>query len=414
VLLINRNFRLLWFGQLVSQLGDKAYNIALMWWLFEKTASPFFVSSFLIASMLPELIFGPLAGVYIDRWNKKKILVAADFARGIIILTLAALYQLNLLAIWHIYIAALFISLCSALFNPTTMSVIPAVVEKNELQQANALSQMIAGAVAIIGPLLGASSVVMLGYTGVLIFNSCSYIISGIAEAFLKIMAIDAVVKESSKESIFFSMLEGFRYIRGDLRVSTLVILVAVVHVFVGSIAVAMPFLANILKGNGLNNLGILQAAFGGGMIVGAVYISKYARNRFKGLHLLYAIVCMGVGILMLGALQLTYIHTVEPYAIICIVIGMCIAVISVFWRTLAQICVPEEMAGRVFSVLSTTGDISLPISMGVFGLLLNFTTNAELLSLAGVFLILIGIGIVYKRRIFFEDITVPKGKIPE
>lgn len=414
MLLINRNFSLLWFGQLVSQLGDKVYNIALMWWLFEKTASPFFVSSFLIASILPELVFGPLVGVYIDRWNKKKILIAADFARGIIILLLAVLYQLSLLAIWHIYIAALFISLCSAFFNPATMSVIPTVVERNELQQANSLSQIIAGAVTVIGPLLGASSVVILGYTGVLIFNSCSYIISGLAEAFLKLTAIEDDAKDLDKESIFFRMLEGFRYIREDLRVTTVLILVAVVHVFVGSIAVAMPFLANILEGNGLNNLGILQAAFGAGMIVGAVYLSKYGGNFFKGLHLLCAIVCMGVGILMLGALQLTYIHTVEPYAILCIVIGTCIAVISVFWRTLAQICVPEKMAGRVFSVLSTTGDISLPISMGVFGLLLNFATNAEVLFGAGVALILIGIEIVYKRRIIFDDLTVPKGKIPE
>jgi MFS transporter, DHA3 family, macrolide efflux protein len=155
--LINRDFRLLCFGQLVSQLGDKAYNIVLLWWLLEKTVSPLFVSSFLVASVLPELLFGPVAGVYIDRWDKKKILVAADFVRGIVVLTLAALYQSDILAIWHIYIAALFISLCSALFNPTTMVVIPAVVEKSELQRANALSQMVAGAVAIIGPLLGAS-----------------------------------------------------------------------------------------------------------------------------------------------------------------------------------------------------------------------------------------------------------------
>ena len=400
MVLINRNFGLLWFGQLVSQLGDKAYNIALMWWLFEKTASPLFVSSFLIASMLPELIFSPVAGVYIDRWNKKRILVAADFVRGIIILTLAALYQSDLLATWHIYIAALFISLCSALFNPTTMSVIPVIVEKSGLQRANALSQMVAGAVAIIGPLLGASSVAMLGYLGVLIFNGCSYIISGIAESFLRI----TVTETTTKESVFFSLMQGFRYIRGDVRVSTVVILVAIIHLFVGCLVVVLPFLANLLTGNGLDDLGVLQAAFGGGMIVGAVCVSKYARNNLKGLYLVYAIVCMGAGILMLGVLQLSDIHLIELYAIDCVIIGVCVAGISVFWRTLAQICVPEEMTGRVFSVLSATGNISLPISMGVAGLLLNFVTPAFLLSWAGIILILVGIG--YNNRNIFEDIS--------
>lgn len=402
MLLINRNFGLLWFGQLVSQLGDKAYNIALMWWLFEKTASPFFVSSFLIASILPELIFSPMAGVCIDRWNRKRILMAADFVRGITILTLAALYQSDLLATWHIYIAALFISLCSALFNPTTMSVIPVVVEKSRLQQANALSQLVAGAVSVIGPLLGVSSVAMLGYMGVLIFNGCSYIISGIAESFLRI----SVTETTTKETVFFSLMQGFRYIREDVRVSTAVILVAIIHVFVGALVVILPFLANLLTGNGLDNLGVLQAAFGGGMIVGAVYVSKNASSNLKGLYLFYAIVCMGAGILMLGVLQLNYIHLVVFYAIDCVLIGVCVAGISVFWRTLAQICVPEEMTGRVFSVLSATGNISLPISMGVAGLLLNFVTPAILLSLAGFVLILIGIAVEYNKRNIFEDIN--------
>lgn len=403
MLLINRNFSLLWFGQLVSQLGDKAYNIALMWWLFEKTGSPLFVSSFLITSMLPELILSPVAGVYIDRWNKKRILVAADFGRGIIILTLAALHQADLLTTWHIYIAALFISLCSALFNPTTMSVIPVVVEKSRLQQANALSQMVAGAVAIIGPLLGASSVAMLGYMGVLIFNGCSYIISGIAESFLRI----TVTENTTKEPVFFSLMQGVRYIQGDVRVSTAVILVAIIHVFVGGLVVSLPFLANLLKGNGLENLGLLQAAFGGGMIVGAVYISKYSSDKLKRSYLFYAIVCMGTGISMLGVLQLSYIHSVVLYGLDCVLIGVCVAGISVFWRTLAQLCVPEEMTGRIFSVLSATGNISLPISMGLAGLLLNFVTPVLLLSLAGIFLILIGIGIKYNNRSIFDDISI-------
>ena len=337
--LINRNFCLLWFGQLISQLGDKAYNIALMWWLLEKTNSPFFVSSFLVVSMLPELIFGPVAGVYIDRLDKKTILVVSDFARGIIVLTLAILCQSELLEIWHIYVAALCISLCSALFNPTTMSVIPVMVEKDKLQQANALSQMVVGAVSIVGPLLGASSIVAVGYIGVLIFNGVSYIISGIAELFLCITTIEV----QTKESVIYSLTQGFRFIRADVRVFVIVIVIAIVHVFVGSIVVIMPFLAKLLDGNGINNLGLLQSAIGGGMIVGAVYSSKYVRKGFSESYLFYAIMCMGLGVLALGALQLIHTELVAVYVIVCMIIGICVAIASVLWRTIAQICVPDR-----------------------------------------------------------------------
>jgi DHA3 family macrolide efflux protein-like MFS transporter len=393
--LINRNFGLLWFGQLISQLGDKAYSIALMWWLFEKTKSPFIVSSFLIVSMLPELIFGPVAGVYIDRWSKKKIIVVCDFVRGIIMLLLAILYQSKLLEIWHIYVAALCISLCSALFNPTTMSVIPVIVEKDKLQQANALSQMVVGAVSIIGPLLGASSIVLVGYIGVLIGNGISYIISGIAELSLCITTIEI----QTKESVLYSLKQGFRFIRIEMRVLVIVTVIAIVHVFVGSIVVVMPFLAELLDGNGINNLGLLQSAIGVGMLVGAGYSSKFVRKGFSEWYLSYAIVCMGLGILALGALQLIHAELVAMYVIVCIIIGSCIAIANVLWRTIAQICVPTEMSGRVFSVFSTTGNISLPISIGTFGVLLNYMTPGLLFSLAGGCLMVFGVVLLYSNR---------------
>lgn len=395
--LINRNFGLLWFGQLVSQLGDKAYNIALMWWVFEKTGSPFFVSSFLVVATLPELIFSLAAGVYIDRWNKKRILMVADFTRGLLVLLLAALYQTDQLAIWHIYSAAVLISFCSAFFNPATMAVIPAVVTGKYLQQANALSQMVTGAVAVIGPLLGTASVAMLGYMGVLVFNGCSYLISGLAASFLRIN----VMNFARNNSIFIDLIQGLQYIRKNSRVITVVILVAGIHLFAGCLAVVLPFLANLLAGKGLENLGILQAFLGGGMVMGA---ASYVRKNLQHVHLFYATICMGAGILMLGILQQSCISLVEPYAIDCMIIGMCISGISVFWRTLAQICVPEEMSGRVFSVLSVTGNVSLPVSMGITGLLLNLITPALLLALAGVGLILLGI--FYNHRRTIEDVS--------
>lgn len=400
--LINKNFGLLWFGQLVSQLGDKAYNIVLMWWLFEKTKSPLLISFFLVASMLPELLIGPVAGVYIDYWNKKKILIITDFIRGLVILTVAALFQLNRLEIWHIYLATLSISLCTALFNPTTMAIIPVLVEKDKLQQANALSQMVSGAVSIVGPLVGASSIALIGYVGVLMFNGFSYIISGFAESLLRLNRTET----RTRESMWISLAQGFRYIRTDRRVFVIVAVIAVVHMFVGSILVVMPFLASLVDGKGVNNLGVLEAAIGVGMMAGAIYISKYVRKSFNEVYLFYAIVCMGVGIFFLGALQLLQFHLLFGYAIVCAMIGLCVAVASVFWRTIAQLCVPSDMTGRVFSVFSTTGDISLPVSIGGCGLLLNYMNPGFLLFIAGVCLSLIGIVLVYKNQAIFEDIS--------
>ena len=199
--LINRNFSLLWFGQLISQLGDKAYAIALTWWLLERTGSSLYVSSFLVTAMLPEFIFGPIAGVYVDRWNRKRILITSDILRGLIVTTITALHLMGQLQIWHVYLAAMGISLCSALFNPTTMAVIPTIVDKGLLPRANALSQMVAGTVSIVGPLAGATSVALIGYTGVFFFNAFSFFVSAGAAALLTLTATASRAKEIGRAS---------------------------------------------------------------------------------------------------------------------------------------------------------------------------------------------------------------------
>lgn len=399
MILINRNYRLLWLSQLISQLGDKAYNIALMWWLLEKTKSSLMVSSFMMVSMLPELIFGPVAGVYIDRWNKQSILVITDFIRGAIVLLIAALYQCNHLQIHHIYLAALGISFCSALFNPTTMAVIPAIVEKDQLREANAMNQLVSGSVSILGPLLGASSVAVIGYLGALAFNGLSYLASGIAECFLKFNGI----KTGNREPVIASLIQGFRFIRANQRISVIVLVIAVVHVFVGSTVVLLPFVAKLLGGTGINNLGVLQAAVGLGMTAGAIYVSKFVTKDFREKFLFYAIIGMGLGVTAIGVLQQLQIGSVIFYSLVCIVIGLSVAVASVFWRTIAQMCVPAEMTGRVFSVFTTTGNISVPISIGAFGLMLNYISPGLLASLAGVCLVLIGILLLLTNGSMFD-----------
>ncbi|MCD4691133.1 MFS transporter, partial [bacterium] len=101
----NRNFLLLWLGQLVSQVGDRVHSIALMWWILEETGSAALMGTVLIAATVPAVILGPLAGGYVDRWNRKAIIAGMDFLRGVIILVVASLTLTDRLEIWHLLIA---------------------------------------------------------------------------------------------------------------------------------------------------------------------------------------------------------------------------------------------------------------------------------------------------------------------
>jgi len=150
---LNRDFSLLWTGQLISQIGDKFYAIALAWWILTKTGSPAIMGLYLVASALPGLVLGPLAGGCTDRWNRKTVLIAMDLLRAAIILGVTILATAGNLQIWHLFTAAVIVSLASAFFSPAASAALPQIVSGDEIPKANAMNQLISGSTTVIGPL---------------------------------------------------------------------------------------------------------------------------------------------------------------------------------------------------------------------------------------------------------------------
>lgn len=408
MLINNRNFCLLWLGQWVSQLGDRFYNIALAWWLLERTDSPSIMGLFLAVSLLPELLTGPLAGGLIDRYNRKNILLGSDILRGLIILALAQLSSWNVLAVGHIFAAAIAISLASAFFNPTLMAIIPQVVQEEELTKANSLSQMISGITTIVGPVLGAALVGFLGYSLVFSFNALSYLISALLIYFLKLPLVEI---QQPKESLLSSLKEGLQFIQASRPVCLILLAVALAHIFFGSLVVSMPFLAKSLTGNGLSNLGYLEATLGLGLLLGALVLHQKKVQNLKNITLFLALLAMGVCFISLGSFSLLQIKILFPYAATVLFLGATAATASIYWRSLLQISVPNEIAGRIFSIAVTIADTTLPLAMVVFGLLLSNWAIGQLLLFAGLSLVTISGIFISQLAMFYGNLAKEKKK---
>lgn len=381
---INQNFSLLWTGQLVSQLGDKFYAIAMAWWVLERTHSPAVMGLFMVASMLPELILGPVAGGFIDRWNRKAILIVADMIRGLAVVAAALLSWSGCLEMWHIFTAAIIISLSSAFFNPTVMSVIPQLVSAEDLSKANSLSQMISGISAVAGPVAGAVLISLLGYEMVFLINGLSYLVSAFMEFFIALPVLAARETKLSED-----IKDGLKFIYNNKPVLIVLLVIGIVHFFYGSLVVSMPFLANTLAGNGVQNLGYLETAMGLGIIIGSVILHRKERGNIQG-HLLFVII-MGAGICytLMGLISSFGVIMTFPYIAILLFIGMATAIASVYWRTLLHMYVPNEMAGRVFSISTMVADVTLPVSFGLFGVMLNNFSMSITLAVCGANLVI-------------------------
>src|SRR5690349_10782395 len=157
--LTHRPFALLWTGQTTSRLGDSLYRIALSWWVLEKTGSATAMGTVLILTQIPLLLFLLIGGIVVDRLPRIRIMFASDVLSGIIVSLIALFSWLDMLEIWHIYIASLVFGFVEAFFFPAYQAIIPQITPKDMLTSANSLNGLSARMTGIIGPVIGAALV---------------------------------------------------------------------------------------------------------------------------------------------------------------------------------------------------------------------------------------------------------------
>ena len=388
--MINRNFTLLWVSQTISQLGDKFYAIALAWWILEKTHSPAIMGLFLLTATLPGALAGILAGALVDRWRRKSVLIVTDALRGVVVLLVCALSATGSLEVAYVFAAGVGISLITAFFDPALQTIIPEVVEARDRVAANSMVQMIGGLCKIAGPLLGALAIALVGWDWVFLGNSLSYFAAALLSCLLRVATVHATGQAQAR--LRTSIVEGFVFIRAQPRIVQVLKVIAMAHVFVGGLAVLLPFLANGLAGVGVRNLGYLEMCIGIGLVGGSVFIGSRKGLVSDERKLSLSVLLIGAAFAALGIAQHLGWRGLPVYLAALIVLGSGVAFAAVFWQSLLQHYTPESMRGRVFSLASLIGNASLPLAYGVFGFLLERSSLAVLLSLSG--LCLIGFGV--------------------
>ncbi|HWP96034.1 MAG TPA: MFS transporter [Syntrophomonadaceae bacterium] len=384
---MNKSFRFLWTGRIISQLGDKFYLIALAWWILEKTDSPTTMGLFMTLSLLPGILVGLISGTFVDRWNRKLILILADLIRGILVLIVSWLSMTGTLEIWHVLAAAAAISIASSFFDPCVQAFIPQLVTEEELPKANSLNQMVGGLSAIAGPALGALAVSVFGFTWVFFVNALSYFLSGLLEGFITPPSNKIIDSNLPKVALIREIKEGLRFISSQKTMLLIFLVIGIAHFFVGSLMVTLPFLAQGLRGNGVQNLGYLQMMMGVGMLLGSV-IGIKQKAAIQENRLFVLIMMFGVCFFIISGAQFLGFANVAVYMAIMTVFGLVIAVVSIFWQSLLQIKTPNNMAGRIFSISNIVGNTSLPIAYSVFGVILERSPIGNTMLFCGIGLI--------------------------
>ncbi len=177
-LLRQRNYGLLWFGQVISVAGDWVLFASLPFYVYSLTGSALATGAMFMISMLPRVLLASVAGVFVDRWDRRWTMIAADLARAVLLTSLLAVHSLD--QMWIIYLAAVAEAAVSQFFEPAKNALVPSIVTEGELVKANSLSALGGQVARLSGPAIGGLMLTRLGLPSVVIFDMLSFAFSAV------------------------------------------------------------------------------------------------------------------------------------------------------------------------------------------------------------------------------------------
>ncbi len=403
---MNRNLVLLLSGQLVSQIGDKFHMLAVAFLVLKTSGSTAQMGLVLFCSVFPGMLLGFVSGAFLDRYSRKMIIVSADIVRGGIVAVIGILFYVDNLSFPVLLAAQALISACTAFFDPAIPAIIPQIVDREELPRSNSQAQFVSGISTIIGPVLGGLTVAWVGYLPVFIINAATYLFSAGFESFIRIPRIERAATGASR--IVADILDGCRYVYRRNSLIIILVMVGVIHFFVGSIEAVIPVLASDLDGNGAQNIGYIQTCFGLGTVLAALYISVRNINGPEARYLFGSVFLIGLCLLLIAGTYSAGFRIVFFFLALFLAIGALLIVAGTSFRSLIQKEVEDRMMGRVFGFVSSVGNISIPLAMLISGHLMEFVDHSIILAVSG-FLLLPTSMVAYHEFL----VSVKSGRLP-
>lgn len=362
-----RNYWLLFGASFVSTAGDWLYKLALPLLVLRTTGSALQTAVIYSLEYWPYLIFALIGGVIADRADRRLLLIRADAAAAAVVGLLAVLVWQGKIHLWMVYLAALALSGISPLYQATFQALVPRTVVPDRLSWANSRMQASQGVLNVIGPLLGAGAVAVLGAVGALSLDSASFALSALAVA---LIARAVAVRQQTGHG---TILADLRAAASFLRHSPPILwgsLLATGNVF-GTFMVESNMITYLVRfrHQPVASVGIVFAGLGVGTLAGALVAPRIARAVKPGLLI---IMCTEAG--GLATALLLFLHSVPGLAAAWVLLGAAMMIFIVTFFTLRQQLIPEEMLGRVIILSRLLAWAPLPLAPLIGGAILDST----------------------------------------
>lgn len=412
--LLNKNFVLLWQGQLVSQMGNQVHYIAMAFWIKHATESATLMGTVSMLAMLPGVILGPVGGTFADMYSRRKIIILSDFLCGILVLSLAGLVfyspeSINFIIIW-LFVVSIAVGVISAFFRPAISASIPDLVPKEKVAAANSMNQSSMQISLFFGQGAGGVLFRIMGAPMLFLIDGLTYLFSAFSESFIKIPqtipdrgeSAGKVFKKFKKDTI-----DGFKYVWRDRGLRYLLFTATFLNFFLSPIGVLLPFFVEDHLKATPDWFGFMLAALGIGSLVGYAVVGSLKLNGRQRSILTIVILFLEVmGFGFLGLASTPVMATIMTFTL-----GCAGGMVNINIVTIIQLTTPSEIRGRVFGLIGTIAGGLVPIGMGLAGVIADLTgRNIPLIYIAcgvisGILTLLVSMSRDFRNYLAYEPV---------
>ncbi|HUG30510.1 MAG TPA: MFS transporter [Candidatus Limnocylindria bacterium] len=360
-----RDFALLAGGSIASLLGDGFFHVALAWQVYTISNAPTALSIVFLAISVPNVLLVLVGGVFADRYDRRKLMVAADLIRAAALGAIAVLSGTGVLELWHIAALVVFVGAGDAFFNPASTALLPDVVPDEELPAANALAGMYRPImVRMVGPALAGLVIAAFGPAPAFAIDAVSFLVSAVAIRAIRTRPAARAVVAHSVRTTITEVADGFRYTRSKPWIwATLLSAMFSLLVFIGPIEILVPFVIKNKLALGPEALGLIFAFGGIGSLVMSVLIGVVGLPR-RRVTVMYVAWALGVAATALYGVMTSLWQGLA----ISFVLQASFMLGQVIWTTMLQQLVPRELLGRVSSLDWLMSIGLVPVSYALTG----------------------------------------------
>ena len=358
-----KQFAIIYAGQAFSLLGSAAVQFAVIWWLTVQTGSAINLTVASIISFLPNLLLGPFAGVWIDRYNRGKVMIAADglVALSSVILG-AAFLIMDIPPVWFIYTVLFLRGLGNTFHSPAIQSAIPLLVPAEMLTKAGGWGNLVSSISNMLGPVLGAALMGVFSIASIMLVDISGAIFAIVCLLFVKIPDVPQSAEKPNFCEDFRQGISAMKKNKPLMAVLPSYLLATIIYMPLG--ALFPLFVYNYFGGNAWHN-SVVEFVFASGLLVSSLIMGVWGGLRKRFLMISLAIGLQGTAILVSGALPQSGLWAFVVCAFFMAAAG---TIFNVPYMAYIQESTPPEVMGKVFSLLMTAMTVAMPIGLLVAG----------------------------------------------